>query len=46
MRKKAGEKRRRENLSVETLEKMSVAASKRVGENNPFFGKHHSEETK
>jgi group I intron endonuclease len=32
--------------SQETKEKMSVIASERLGEKNPFFGKHHSEETK
>lgn len=36
----------RENLSPETLRKMSEAASKRVGELNPFYGRHHSDETK
>ncbi len=33
--------------SEETLNKMSEAQKgKRVGENNPFYGKHHTEETK
>jgi group I intron endonuclease len=37
----------RENLSQETLEKMSSSAKKRLEapENNPFFGKHHTDET-
>ena len=32
--------------SQETKYKLSVIASERLGEKNPFFGKHHSEETK
>lgn len=32
--------------SQETKDKLSVIASERLGEKNPFFGKHHSEETK
>lgn len=32
--------------SAETCERISEAASKRVGELNAFYGKHHSEETR
>ena len=32
--------------SDETRHKMSIIASQRIGDANPFFGKHHSEETK
>jgi group I intron endonuclease len=32
--------------SQETKDKLSVIASERLGEKNPFFGKQHSEETK
>ena len=41
------EKHKRENLSEETLEKMSNSAKERLAipENNPFFGKHHTDET-
>lgn len=34
------------DVSEETKRKMSEAASKRVGEKNPYYGKHHSEESK
>lgn len=33
-------------VSDETKLKMSVAASKRVGDKNPMFGKHHSDQSK
>ena len=33
-------------VSEETKKKISEAAKKRTGENNPFFGKNHSDETK
>ena len=32
--------------SDETRQKLSIAASQRIGDANHFFGKHHSEETK
>jgi group I intron endonuclease len=35
-----------EEKSKELRQKISENASKRVGNKNPFFGKHHSEETK
>ena len=36
----------KENLSIETLEKMKLSHRDMHGENNHMFGKHHSEETK
>ena len=45
-RRLASQKHKKENLSEETLRKMSLSASKRFGADNPFYGKHHSEETK
>lgn len=36
----------KENLSVETLEKMRLSHPDMHGENNPMFGKHHSKETR
>ena len=41
-------KHKKENLSEETINKMSKAAKERLEnpENNPFYGKSHSEETK
>lgn len=42
----ASQKHKRENLSKETLEKMSLAARNKTGDKNPFYGKHHSDETK
>ena len=35
-----------EEKAREMKEKISLRASKKIGEKNPFFGKHHSEETK
>lgn len=32
--------------SEETRRKLSIIAAQRVGEKNPFYGKHHSDETK
>lgn len=46
MKKKHGEKKRRENLSKETLDRMSAAAQKRIGDKNPFYGHKHTEETR
>lgn len=42
------EKHKKENLSKETLEKMSNTAKERLSipENNPFFGKHHTDEVR
>ena len=34
------------NPSIETLQKLSEAAKKRVGDKNGFYNKHHSEKTK
>ena len=34
------------NHTKETKKKLSESAKKRIGSKNPFFGKHHSEETK
>lgn len=45
MKAKAGIAKRRENLSKETLQKMSQAAKNRQGPGT-FFGKHHSEKAK
>ena len=45
-RKEASITHKRENLSSETLKKMSENASKRIGELNSFYGKHHTEQTK
>ena len=45
-RERAAIAHKRENLSPETLKKMSESTSKRVGELNSFFGKHHTEQTK
>lgn len=45
-REAASVSKRRENISPETLKKMSDSAKKRVGELNSFYGKHHSDETK
>ena len=45
-RERAAITHKRENLSPETLKKMSESTSKRVGELNSFFGKHHTEQTK
>lgn len=47
MKSRAGEKKRRENLSQETIKRMSdaaIARNKKYG--NSFSGKKHSEETK
>ena len=45
-RERAGVAHRRENLTQETLKKMSDVAKERVGKFNPFYGKSHSDETK
>lgn len=39
-------KGKKKNLTKEQREKLSERAKKLTGENNPFYGKHHSEKTK
>lgn len=48
MKNKASERHKKENLSPETIRKMSESAIKnaRKGELNPFYGQKHTEETK
>ena len=47
MKRKASERKRKENLSEETLQRMSEAAKKRIAKyGNTFEGKKHSDRTK
>lgn len=42
----AKQKHKSESLSCDTLKKMSIAASKKIGSLNSFYGKHHTQQTK